>query len=222
MIGFNQARYAVIEGDYNVCVIVWHGRLANSLTVHINVLPTSTATEGEDFELSDPAEIVIPAKMTRGCLAVTILQSEVAEGEEEIRLAIDSTAVNATIITAETIIIVIAPDEVVVVGFRDTSLTASEGETVRFAFQKVGLFDSDIKLLLSGEGLSIGVSYNGAIRVINIFFSYTAPDNDVALEDDVTIIITFNLKTISPRIMMSNTALSIVVQDNDGEFITFL
>ena len=67
--------------------------------------------EGEDFELSDPAEIVIPAKMTRGCLAVTILQSEVAEGEEEIRLAIDSTAVNATIITAETIIIVIAPDE---------------------------------------------------------------------------------------------------------------
>ena len=109
-----------------------------------------------------------------------------------------------------------------VVGFRDTSLTASEGETVRFAFHKVGLFDSDIKLLLSGEGLSMGVSYNGATRVINSFFSYTAPDNDVALEDDVTIIITFNLNTISPRIMMSNTALSIVVQDNDGEFITFL
>ena len=145
MIGFEQAMYAVMEGDptptVDVCVTVGNGRVANSLTVPINALPTSTATgqgsmfsaylellegeykrlwaflfllsiftaEGEDYELSDPAEIVIPANMARGCLTVTILQSAVVEGEEEIRLAIDSTAVNATVVDAETTI-VIAPD----------------------------------------------------------------------------------------------------------------
>ena len=40
---------------------------------------------------------------------------------------------------------------VVVVGFRDTSLTASERETVRFVVQKVGLFDSEIEFQLSGK-----------------------------------------------------------------------
>ena len=40
--------YAVMEGDLNptvdVCVTVRNGRVANNLTVHINALPTSTAT----------------------------------------------------------------------------------------------------------------------------------------------------------------------------------
>jgi hypothetical protein len=221
MIEFDQATYTVMEGDLNptvdVCVTVGNGRVANSLTVSINVLPTSTATEGGDFELSDPAEIVIPANMARSCLTVTILKSEVVEGEEEIRLAIDSTAVNATVVDAETTI-VIAPDGVVVVGFRDTSLTASEGETVRFVVQKVSPFDSEIDIELSGEGYNGGgrFSAGGSNRVTNLNFFYTAPENDVGLEDDVTIVINLTLLTSSPQIIMFNTVLSIVVQDNDG------
>ena len=48
MIGFEQAMYAVMEGDLNptvdVCITVRNGRVANNLTAHINALPTSTAT----------------------------------------------------------------------------------------------------------------------------------------------------------------------------------
>ena len=47
MIGFEQAMYAVMEGlnpTVDVCITVGNGRVANSLTVPISVLPTSTAT----------------------------------------------------------------------------------------------------------------------------------------------------------------------------------
>ena len=112
---------------------------------------------------------------------------------------------------------------VVVVGFRDTSLTASEGETVRFVVQKVGLFDSEIEFQLSGEGFNGGdrFSAGGSDRVTNLNFFYTAPDNDVGLEDDVTIVTNLTLLTSSPQIITFNTVLSIVVQDNDSEFIIF-
>ena len=47
MIGFEQTMYSVMEGlnpTVDVCVTVRNGRVANNLTVHINALPTSTAT----------------------------------------------------------------------------------------------------------------------------------------------------------------------------------
>ena len=51
MIELEQAMYAVMEGDptptVDVCVTVRNGRVANSLTVLISVLPTSTATGQE-------------------------------------------------------------------------------------------------------------------------------------------------------------------------------
>ena len=71
---------------------------------------SSLLVVGEDFELSDPPLIVIPANMARGCLAVTILGSAVVEGEEEIRLAINSGAVNATVQDPTETTIIIAAD----------------------------------------------------------------------------------------------------------------
>ena len=45
-IGFEQTMYAAVDttGAVDVCVAVGNGRLANSLSIPINVLPTSTAT----------------------------------------------------------------------------------------------------------------------------------------------------------------------------------
>ena len=57
MIEFDQATYTVMEGDLNstvdVCVTVGNGRVVDSLTVSINLLPTSTATgQGSMFSAS--------------------------------------------------------------------------------------------------------------------------------------------------------------------------
>ena len=49
--------------------------------------------------------ITITANQSRGCLAVTILQSAVIEGEEKLLLTITS-SVNAVVLAAETSIII--------------------------------------------------------------------------------------------------------------------
>ena len=61
--------------------------------------------EGEDFLLNGLPVITIAANTSRGCLSVTILQSAVVEGEEEIRLGINS-SVGAILETAETTILI--------------------------------------------------------------------------------------------------------------------
>ena len=105
-----------------------------------------------------------------------------------------------------------------------SELTVSEGDTVEFVVQKVGVFESDIEFELSGGRFVGGGSFSPANPdpVTNLTFLYTAPDNTIALEDDVSVTIELTLLTPSPQIMTVNTLLTIVVQDNDGEFIKYI
>ena len=107
-----------------------------------------------------------------------------------------------------------------------SELTVSEGDSAEFVVQKVGLFESDIKFELSGGRFAGGGSFSPADPdpdpVTNLTFLYTAPDNTIALEDDVSVTIELTLLTPSPQILIGNTLLTIVVQDNDGEFIKYI
>ena len=104
-----------------------------------------------------------------------------------------------------------------------SELTVSEGDSAEFVVQKVGLFESDIQFELSG-GVAGGGSFSPANPdpVTNLTFLYTAPENTIALEDDMSITIELTLLTPSPQILTVNTLLTIVVQDNDGEFIKYI
>ena len=103
-----------------------------------------------------------------------------------------------------------------------SELTVSEGGSAEFVVQKVGLFESDIEFELSGGVTGGSFSPANPEPVTNLTFLYTAPDNTIALEDDVSVTIELTLLTPSPQIMTGNTLLTIVVQDNDGEFIKYI
>ena len=86
--------------------------------------------------------------------------------------------------------------------------------------QKVGVFETDIEFeITSGEMLfGDGVfSAGGTENITNILIPLTAPDNDIALEDDIMLLIKLNLLTSSPLITEFNSIINVVITDNDGE-----
>ena len=88
-----------VHKEYN-----WHvSRVTNFLILFHQ--PASGISEGEDFLLDNMGVITITANQSRGCLAVTILQSAVIEGEEKLLLTI-TPIVNAVVVAAETSIII--------------------------------------------------------------------------------------------------------------------
>ena len=108
-----------------------------------------------------------------------------------------------------------------IVRFRDAGYTISEGETVELVVQKISLFESEIVFEITNGMTFIGGSSfatGGTETVTNISIPFTAPDNGIALEDDVVFMMNLNVLTSSPQIARLNTVIPVVVQDDDGEF----
>ena len=64
-------------------------------------------TEREDFEFSSrPPVITIMSGTSRGCLTITILPSDLVEGEEEIHLAINEGTTLATVEQGNTTVMI--------------------------------------------------------------------------------------------------------------------
>ena len=95
-----------------------------------------------------------------------------------------------------------------------------EGDSVELVVQKAGLFDSDIEFQITTNGLFVGAGYFGAggtdfVTTVNI--TLVAPDNDIALEDDVIAITSLFLVTIHPQIIIRNGVIPVTIQDDDGK-----
>jgi hypothetical protein len=221
-IGFEQAVYMVAESDasVDVCVVVRNGRVDKGLNVSINVLPGSTAVEDEDFEFSGgESVIVIPPQTNRSCLTIIILQTDTVEGEEELRLGINP-SVNAIIFAPNTTV-AFASDGVVALGFRDVGYTIFEGETVGLVVQKQGAFESNIDFeIFSGATFVGGGTFAaGGEELTTRSVPFTAPDDDIALEDDETFEMSVTFLTTSPQFVIMNPLIPVVVQDNDGPVV---
>ena len=109
---------------------------------------------------------------------------------------------------------------VVTVGFIHDGYTISEGETVNLVVQKVGVFETDIEFEITSGEMFIGdgvFSAGGTENITNILIPLTAPDNDIALEDDIMLLIKLNLLTSSSLITEFNSVINVVITDNDGE-----
>lgn len=90
--------------------------------------------------------------------------------------------------------------------------------------QKDGLFESDIEFEITSEGMLIGDGVFGAggtesVTTFSVFF--TAPDDDIALQDDVVLVMNLTLLMSNPVILLMNSVIAVVVQDNEGINILF-
>ena len=108
---------------------------------------------------------------------------------------------------------------VVAIGFRDVGYTVLEGDSVGLVVQRAGIFDSDI--VTTSDGMLVGGGVFGAggtefETTINITF--ITPDNNVALEDDVMVIMNLSLVIVNPQIVLLNGIIPISIQDDDGKF----
>jgi hypothetical protein len=148
VIRFEETDYVTSEmdGSVDICVTVLNGILVNNLTVNIDLLP-STAVEGEDFEFSSqPPVINILSGMSRGCLTITILPSDLVEGDEDIHLAINEETTMATVEEGNTTVM-IASDGVVILRFDRANYQFIEGETIEIVIQKSAPLDTNTNSL---------------------------------------------------------------------------
>lgn len=109
---------------------------------------------------------------------------------------------------------------VIIIGFQTDGYTISEGETVGLVVEKVHLFETDIEFEITSGATFIGegvFSAGGTEAISNISIQFTAPENDITLEDDVIFEMTLSLLTISSLIMETNRVIPVIVQDDDGE-----
>ena len=96
-----------------------------------------------------------------------------------------------------------------------------EGDSVGLVVQKSGIFDSDIEFqVTTGDGMFVGggtFPAGGTEFETLIDITFFAPDNDVALEDDVIVSMNLSLVTVSPQIVLMNGVIPVTIQDNDGK-----
>ena len=111
---------------------------------------------------------------------------------------------------------------VVAIGFRDVGYTVLEGDSVGLVVQRAGIFDSDIELqVTTSDGMLVGGVVFGAGGTefeTTIKITFITPDNDVALEDDVMVIMNLSLVIVNPQIVLLNGIIPISIQDDDGKF----
>ena len=114
---------------------------------------------------------------------------------------------------------------VVTVSFREAGYTVSEGDSVELVVQKDSMFNAEIDFdITTSDGMFVGGGRfvaGGSDRVTTISVFFTPLDNDIALQDDVTVSMTLSLLTISPQIVLANDVIPVVIQDDEGKFRIF-
>ena len=111
------------------------------------------------------------------------------------------------------------------VSFRDAGYTIVEGDSVELVVQKDGLFDTDIDFeITTSDGMFVGggtFGAGGSDRVTTRSVFFTPLDDEIALQDDVTVSMTLSLLMSNPQIVLQNDIIPVVIQDEEGKFRIF-
>jgi hypothetical protein len=108
-IGFQPSDYTITEGSpVEVCVEVLEGSSAVPITLTVDA--TEGTAEGSDYDLTQPAELVLFAGETRTCTDIMTTDDEIYEDDESFFATLSSTNEDV-LVTINSAVILITDDD---------------------------------------------------------------------------------------------------------------